>query len=326
MIHHDAVIGAQTTRPPRARQLLLAAAVLMSMALAACGGSSSSTGSTTPGGGQSDVTLAADGQPHVGGSVTYALEAESDGFDPTKNRWAISGTMVGLAIFDPLVALDADSQPKPYLAESMTPNADYTQWTFKLRSGVTFTDGTPLTSAAVKKAMEAHLQSVLTKPALAPLDHVETPDPLTAVFVMKTPWVAFPASLTGQVGVVPAPSMLDNPDGSRNPVGTGPFAQKEWIPDNRWVGTKNANYWRKDQSGTQLPYLDTVTFRPVPDNQQRVNAIQTGEVQMAATSDPGSIQRLREDAAAGRIQLVQDRSKQERGFVMFTRRSRPSTT
>jgi peptide/nickel transport system substrate-binding protein len=296
-----------------------AAALVLVLVLAACGGGGD--GDADGGGGDgepgADVTIEAEGPPTTGGSLSYALEAESDGFDPTENRWAISGTMIGLAVFDPLVAYDADSEPQPYLAESMTPNADHTQWTFKLRSGVTFSDGTPLTSEAVKRAMEAHLQSVLTKPTLAPLVRVETPDPLTAVFVMNTPWVAFPASLTGQTGVVPAPSMLDDPDGSRHPIGTGPFVQQEWIPDSRWVGTKNPNYWRTDDAGTQLPYLDEVVFRPIPDNQVRVRALQTGDVDMVQTSDPGSVEALRLDAAAGSSQLVQDRGEGEEGFLML---------
>lgn len=296
-------------------------AILLSMAmlLAACGSGSgsSSPNDTTANGMYTSVTLASSGTPHTGGSLTYALEAESDGFNPTQNRWAVSGTMVALAVFDPLVALDANSQPQPYLAQSLTPNADYTRWTVKLRPGIQFSDGTPLTAAAVVKVMNAHKASALTSPALAPLQSMETPDDLTVVFVMSSPWVAFPASLTGQMGVIPAPSMLDDPQGSSHPIGTGPFIQKSWVPDKEWVGTKNPNYWRKDSNGTRLPYLDQVTFQPIPDNQARLRAIESGEVQMMHTTDPGTINTLKDDASAGRLQLVEDQGETEEGFIML---------
>ena len=72
------------------------------------------------------MTLAAEGAPQYGGAFVMGLEAESDGFNPTSNRWAISGTEVGMAVFDPLVAFDANKIAQPYLAESLTPNANYT--------------------------------------------------------------------------------------------------------------------------------------------------------------------------------------------------------
>ena len=91
-----------------------------------CGSSSkdasSSTASTTP----QDVVIAPDGPPQTGGTLTYGLASESDGWDPTQGRWATDGTQVGMAIFDPLAAYNADGDWAPYLAQSFTPNADFT--------------------------------------------------------------------------------------------------------------------------------------------------------------------------------------------------------
>src|SRR5690606_22013901 len=113
---------------------------------ASCGGSSSDSATTPDSAGvaSSDVTLAADGPPRSGGTLGYALEAETNGYNPTKDRFAISGTIVGLAVYDPLMAYDENYVPQPYLAESMTSNADATQWTIKVRPNITFHNGQPL--------------------------------------------------------------------------------------------------------------------------------------------------------------------------------------
>ncbi|MCA1481415.1 ABC transporter substrate-binding protein, partial [Bradyrhizobium sp. NBAIM08] len=138
----------------------------------------------------------------------YALDAETDGWDPTKSRFAPAGTQVGLAVFDPLAAYDADSRAQPYLAESFEPNETFTDWTVTLRPDITFHDGSPLTAAVLETIFAAHKASPLTGPAVAALESVEITGDLTAVFPMETPWASFPASLTGQLGMVPSPGMI----------------------------------------------------------------------------------------------------------------------
>lgn len=272
-------------------RLLRLLALLLSLTLlaAACGGGNDGGGGGTAEGGGDDAEED-QGEPKPGGKMVIGLEAESDGFDPTKNRFAVSGLTVANAVFDPLIAQNEEGEFVPYLAEAMEPNDDHTVWTMKLREGVTFHDGSPLTSDAVKRQMDAHKESPLTSPALRMLESVEVVDPLTLEFRMSGSWVMFPAYLTGQLGFVPAPSMLDNPEGPRNPVGTGPFVFKEWVPGQRWVGTKNPTYWRAEEG---LPYLDEVEFRPIIEAQSRVNALLSGEIDVLHTSDPQAIDAMR---------------------------------
>lgn len=300
------------------RHALIVIVLVLSIAATACGSKKSDQGGSSPEGQQStDVTIAASGPPKVGGTLRYALDAESDGWDPTKNRWATAGTEVGMAVFDPLAAFDENVKAQPYLAESFTPNADYMQWTVTLRANVTFTDGTPLTADVLKTIFAAHQASALTSPAVAALDRVEVTGPLTAVFFMKQAWAAFPSSLTGQLGMVPSPGMLASADGSRNPVGTGPFKMESWTPDSTFVTTKNTSYWRKDDSGTQLPYLEGVTFSVVTESMAKVNAILAGDVDMAYTSTPDAVIKARASAKAGQLQLVENRGETEEAFVML---------
>lgn len=270
---------------------------------------------------ETDVTIAPEGDPTPGGTVVYGIEAETDGFDPTANRWAISGHMVAQAVFDPLAALDADGTPQPYLAESFSPNDDFTEWTITLRPGVTFHDGQALTAETAAATLQAHRDSPLTGSALAPVADINVIDDLTLVVTTDKPWVVLPAALTSQVGYVVSPVMLDPATAeaaSRSPVGTGPFALAEWIPNQRWVGEKYEDYWREG-----LPYLDQVEFRPIPQARSRANAFATGELQMMHTTSPDLISELRADAAAGELQLVEDRGEGEESFVLLNLDAEP---
>ena len=311
---------------PATRRLLgvLAAVAVLGLVAGACSSASDDAeeGADTSvrGVAQTDVTITSDGEPTPGGRLVYGLEAETDGFDPTKNRWAISGMMVGMAVYDPLTAMDVDAQPRPYLAESVTPNTTYDQWTITLRPDVTFHDGTPLTGEAVKATIEGHQGSVLTSSAVGPVDTVDydPANPLQAVVNMKQPWVAFPAALTSQIGFVVSPDTLTDPDGSRNPVGTGPFAFREWVPGAQWVGDGYDGYWREG-----LPYLDEVEFRPFPEAQSRAQALEGGELDIMHTSNAETIVQFRELAANGEFQIVEDRGEGEESFIMLNLDSAP---
>jgi peptide/nickel transport system substrate-binding protein len=125
--------------------------------------------------------------------------------------------------------------------------------------------------------------------------------------------------------VVPAPEQLNATDDSksRRPIGTGPFVYNEWVPDNRFVASKNDSYWMTDPAGNALPYLDEVEFKPIPDVQTRASSLLTGDINMLQTADTLTINQLREDAAEGTIQAVEDRGENEETFVMFNTQKPP---
>ena len=309
------------TRSTRARTAIVGTALVAAVLVTACGGGDGDSDTATEADATANITIAPAGEPQFGGKVTFATEAESDGFDPTSSRWAVSGTMVANAVFDPLAAYDVDGVARPYLAESFTPSADFLTWTIGVRSGVTFHDGTALDGAAVKKSLDAARASLLVGASLGNISDiaVDPARPMDVVVTMVEPWAVFPTILTGQPGFIAAPAQLDAPapDNSRLPIGTGPFVYADWVPDKGWSGTRNADYWRTDDDGGRLPYLDEVEFVPVTEAAARTTALLNGDVDLMHTTDSASIAELRGAATRGEVQVVFNEGSSEEGFIVF---------
>ena len=182
------------------------------------------------------------------------------------------------AVFDPLVVEDETGAPQPYLLESFEANDDFTVWTLRMRPGIRFHDGTP----AGADALAIHVQNLkagaLTGQLLRRIESWEIVDELTLKVYSNAPFAGLVSGLTGQFGYLPAPSQYADPDGAANPVGTGPFVFKSWIPDQELVVERNPDYWRTDAEGRALPYLDRIVFRPIIEPDARKLAMQTGDI------------------------------------------------
>ncbi len=185
--------------------------------------------------------------------------------------------------------IDANGTPQPYLAQSVTPNTDYTVWTITLRPNLVFHNGTPCDAAAVAANFEAHKAAVLTGPALTTIESVVATGPLVTTITMKSPWVPFDYYLTGGIGsqfaFVAEPNWLGS--GSQtNPIGTGPFVFQEWVPNDHFTATKNPHYWRPG-----LPYLDSITYKPIPDPSSLLTSLESGSVDIMHTDTAIEIER-----------------------------------
>jgi ABC-type transport system substrate-binding protein len=284
-----------------------AIACLLLLMAAACG-----SGGESGGGGATEqtvgalVTVAPPGSPTPGGTLRFGLAAETDGWDPANSQWAGSGTTVSYAIFDRLAMNDREGNPRPFLAESIEPNDDFTRWTIKVRPGVLFHNNEKLDAEAIKKNLDRSRNSILLGPAFESITSVQIVDELTVQVTMSRPWSTFDSAMTSQAGVVAAPAQLDDPNGSRNPIGTGPFVFQEWIPDNRLVVVKNPNYWREG-----LPYLDKVEFRVIADNAARSAALEAGDIDALESTDDEQIAKLNRQAAEGRYQLFSNETAED---------------
>jgi ABC-type transport system substrate-binding protein len=307
----------RTNRVSGRRAVVLVVAVMATLSLAAvaCGKSSSSGSSsgTNPPAAKNgtNITVANPGSPKPGGTLKFGLNAETNGWSPVVNEWAGSAYIVAGAIFDHLAEYDDHDVPKPYLAESISSNADFTQWTIKMRPGVTFQDGEKCDAQAVADNFNAQRASALTGAVFQTVTAVKVVDPLTVQLTMNQPWSTFPNTLTTQPGAMAAPkAMLDkdpgpnNPSGdggSTHPVGTGPFTFVSWTQNSKLEVKKNPNYWRKG-----YPLLDGIEFQIVTATDSRTSALQTGALDAIEQGDPPQIQKLAAAAEAGQLQFFTD--------------------
>src|SRR5258707_6437376 len=215
-----------------------------------------------------------------GGSITVGLELDIPGSDPLKvGSDDTSAETPAAAIFDTLVALDDKGQPVPKLALSWTHSDDYKIWTFKLRPGVNFHDGTPFNAEAVKANFDRQKDPANKCRCafyIAYVHDVQAIDELTVVYNLNDPAVNQPALITIQSSnnVIQSPTAwkTKGDDYNRNPVGTGPYIPKSWAAGDRMVLEKNPDYWDKGRI-----YLDRIILKPLPDAQSRFASLQSGE-------------------------------------------------
>ena len=244
------------------------------------------------------------GGPVDGGTLIFGVEAETpDGWSPTTTQCAVSCHTVMRAIFDPLTITDAGGTPQPYLLESFESNEDHTVWTFKMRPGITFHDGSPADAHALATHFENLLSVALAGQTLRRLEGWEVVDDLTLRLYSDASFAGLPGGLTGQLGYLAAPSQYADPDGAANPVGTGPFVFKSWIPDQELVVERNPNYWKTDADGGALPYLDRIVFRPILDASSRRVALDLGDVHVTHSDDG-----LEFDGYSENFKTVEERS------------------
>ena len=297
--------------------------LLAALALVVTACASVESGSTQVSGGDDDDATA--GPPQYGGRVVYGIEAETtNGWCLQEGQLAIAGIQVARSIYDTLTVPDGEGNFVPFLAETITPNPTFTEWTIKLRSGVTFHDGSPLTAEVVKNNLDAYRgqyparTSLLFVFVLGNIATTEVVDPLTVKVTTTTPWSSFPSFLysSGRLGIT-AQAQLDDPETcSSNLIGTGPFQLVEWKVNDHLLLERNDAYWRTDAEGNQLPYLDELEFRPVIEQQQRINGLKSGELDAFHTSTALTIDEMRALDEAQQVNLAESADNAEVAFLM----------
>jgi peptide/nickel transport system substrate-binding protein len=188
--------------------------------------------------------------------------------------------MVAGDIYESLLRYDFDLKPEGQLAESWDISDDGKTYTFKLRDGVTFHDGTLFTSEDVKFSMDVFLRETHSRMRTY-MEHVEsidTPDPLTVVFNLKQPFGPFIGIFEpGTAPMIPkhiyeGTDFANNP-ANNTPVGTGPFKFDEWNKGSYIHLVKNDDYYIEGK-----PYVDDIYYHVIPDAASRAVAYETGKV------------------------------------------------
>ncbi len=185
-----------------------------------------------------------------------------------------------LCVWEPLVILDNDMVAQPVLATGWEKNAKGTEWTFYLRQGVRFHDGTPFDADAVLLNVPA-LQREYDV-TLPNLDRLEKVDDYTVRFVMKAPTPNLPQLIAYFSSAMISPASLNDEGWPSGPVGSGPFKFVEYIEGDSVILERNPDYWGP------APRLERVTFKYIADANTRLAALQTGEID--AIMDVGSLQ------------------------------------
>ncbi len=258
---------------------------------AACGGGDSDGNGDAEAGAVSDEVET--GDPVEGGSITVGLEGETNSWLPGEGTFNNPGLNVAYAIYDPLMMRAEDGSVRPYLAESLEPNAELTEWTLTLRPGVTFHDGTPLDAQALKTVFDTYLKAPDSRVAatLADVTSMDVVDDLTVVYRLAQTNAAFPDILIGASGwpFSPTAAAQFGPEAGANPVGTGPFRFVSWQRDSELVLERNEDYWQEG-----LPYLDEIVFRPIPDEDTRLASLQSGDIDALQSLRQSTVIRARD--------------------------------
>jgi peptide/nickel transport system substrate-binding protein len=289
----------------------------LTLLAAACGGGGDDDSDDAQDPDQTGTSAPDAGPPQAGGTLVYGLAAETNSWDPAAGTWSNSGWTVGRAIYDSLVMYDEDLQWRPYLAEAIEPNDDYSEWTITTREGVNFHNGQPLDAEAVKLNIDRHIASPLTGSVFDPVEEVEVIDDRTVVITLDRSWVRFPSILSGQPGLMVAPEMIEDPDGGANPIGTGPFVFESWSVDDELIVTRNEDYWRDPT------YLDGITFKVITDHQTRAIALRNEELDAATISLANDLVDFQDEMESEGWQMLEPSGETPETFFLLNQEHPP---
>lgn len=225
-------------------------------------------------------------------SVRLGMTLEPPVLDPTASPAAAIKEIVTNNLMEGLTRVSADGSVKPALAESWTVSEDGKTYTFKLRRGVKFHDGSPFSSADVVYSISRAMSPEGGNPGrnlYRAIDKVTAPAPDIAVFTLKNPFFTLPYVLAlGDSSIVSEKTV---PTNKTNPVGTGPFKFSRWVKGDRVELVKNQDFRDKDKIR-----LNRATFRFIPDPNAIVNALLAGDLDAFPLGVPTeSVERFKKD-------------------------------
>lgn len=275
-----------TERERLSRRALLGRGAAAALALA--GGAPLLAGCGGPGG-----PLGGSGAAPSAGRTARTEVAIAQGPDITTLdvTWQSEGPTAAVLfhIYDPVLRRDKDMKLVLGLAESYR-NVDEVTWEFKLRKGVTFHNGEPLTAEAIRytvarTADPKYKSRGFTR--VSAIKEVKVIDDLTAHIITKAPFAPLPATMP-DLALVPPRYIAEKGDDNffKNPVGCGPYKFVEWRKDERVVLEAYDNYWQGK------PVMRRVTFRPIPEAAARMAALSTGQVDVVTNVPPDQVKQL----------------------------------
>jgi ABC-type transport system substrate-binding protein len=316
------------------RRLIVASAGFSAAFLAACGGGSTSNnkpaalataaGTRAPGAPStpnvaatsitapisgSTAAAAAGAQPKTGGTLRVGYATDPTFLDPHLSTSGADHAFM-YPIYDPLVGYDQKGNLDPSLSLAQKwEQPDATTIALTLRTGVKFHDGTDFNAAAVKFNLDRILDpatKATPRSDLATIDSVETPDSGRVVLHLKTPSAPVLTNFGDRGGMILSPTALQKLGKDaygHAPVGTGAFTLKQWTTDASLTYDRNPNYWRKDAAGRQLPYLQSIQLKSIPDGTVRLASFEQGDIDVS-DAPVSEVKRLEADKRYQYTQFV----------------------
>ena len=235
-----------------------------------------------------DLVLVASriGQTLYDNTLVFGRGGDSITLDPAIIEDGESAKVCDM-IYDTLVQYKENTTDlEPALAVSWTRSPDALTWTFHLRDGVQFHDGTPFNADAVVFSLSRPL--VLFRDFHEQfINQIVAMDPLTVQIQLKTPYAPFISTLAGTSFSIVSPAAIQTL--GENPVGTGPFKFVRWEKGDKIVLNANDIYW------TGKPALDCIIFRSIPDNAMRLVELQAGNLHVMEFPNPDEIPLIQGD-------------------------------
>jgi peptide/nickel transport system substrate-binding protein len=229
-------------------------------------------------------------EPVKGGHLIVALNGAgaSDTLNPG-NYTATFMQVIGHQVYNTLIELDQKNLPQPALAESWEPKPGAKEWVIKIRKGVTFSNGKPLTAADVIYTLNFHGKADSTsaaKPLVGAIKEMKATDTHEITFTLAGADADFPYTLADYHLCI-GPENSNFLDG----IGTGPYILDELEPGVRAATHKNPNYWRTDRA-----FVESVETLAVNDDTARFSALLSGSAHLINRVDPASVASLEKNA------------------------------
>ncbi|RWR29515.1 ABC transporter substrate-binding protein [Sinirhodobacter populi] len=242
-----------------------------------------------------------------GGDIVFLIDSLGDTWIPNNSAISSFQGHIWGHVTDKLVYVDADGKASPWLAESWEQNDDATEFTLHLKSGVTFSDGAPLDAAAVIANLDIWYAG-RTSEGINPIglfpktyDRAEAVDAATVKVYFKAPTLGFIPTLGYHGSILISPNSIAQPASDQadlgKTAGSGPYLVEAWKEGDFVRLVKRADYnWGPPAVGHTGPaFLDSITYKLVPEPSLRVASVQSGQADVAYNASPQELESLGEE-------------------------------
>lgn len=266
-------------------------AFLATVVLSACSSGGQSSAPAPAGDGQKQPEQKEEAAAYKDDLVIQSVTDLTD-LDPAYLN-GVPTSKVGYLIMDHLVRYDKDGKIVPRLAEKWETSADGKTWTFSIRKGVKYHDGTELTAADIKYNYDRIRDPQTASPRagdMEVIESIEAPDASTLVFHLKEPFAAFiDKCLVINPALIASPKALESAgkDFTSKPIGTGPYKLKEWVTGDKVVLEANPDYF------LGAPATKEIVFKVMPDPMTAMIELENGGIDMLQKVLPTEAEKMK---------------------------------